>query len=186
MLEMDFTCVPRRLLFGVTGLAGALLISGCGSGGSSPGSSGSAPSAVTKVTVLIAADANDQITEFGAVLESITLTNSSGQSVTLLPESLGTELIHLNGLAEPLMTGTIPQGTYTAATITVGYSAFTCDTVDSDGGLLDSTYAYGAVPANFVSVSLPAPISVTGDSVGMTLRMLVQDSAIISSCGAST
>jgi hypothetical protein len=139
------------------------------------------------VTVVLSSDANDQFTDFDAVLQGITLTNSSGKSVTLLSQSLGTEFVHLNGLIEPIITGTLPQDTYTAATVTVGGARFTCLADDASGGLQDSIFAYGYVPAPDVSVSLPAPISVTGDNMGLTLRMLVQQSAILSSCsgGAS-
>jgi hypothetical protein len=82
---------------------------------------------------------------------------------------------------------TLPQDTYTSATVAVGGAEFTCVTLDTDGGVQVSTFAYGYVQAPFVTVSLPTPISVTGDSMGLTLRMLIQQSAILSSCsgGAS-
>src|SRR5580693_491140 len=177
-------------LLSMTWLACGSLIVGCSSGGSdgvSPTSSNSPPPAVTKVTVVLSSDANDQFTEFGAVLQGIALTNSSGKSVTLLSQSVGTELVHLNGLVEPMITSTLPQDTYTAATVSVGGAEFSCVTLDTDGGVLDATYAYGYVPAPNATVTLPTPISVTGDNMGMTLRMLVQRSAILSSCsgGAS-
>jgi hypothetical protein len=43
------------------------------------------------------------LTSFNAGLQGITLTNSSGKSVTLLSQSVGTEFVHLNGLAEPVI-----------------------------------------------------------------------------------
>jgi hypothetical protein len=138
--------------------------------------------AVTKVTVVLSGNANDQFTDFDAVLQGIQLTNSRGQSVPLLSQSLGTEFVHLNGLVEPAITGTVPQDTYTAASVSVGGAAFSCVTLNADGGVQVSTYAYGYVPAPYVTVSLPAPISVSGDSMGMTLRMLVEQSGIVSSC----
>jgi hypothetical protein len=187
------TALTRRaaphVLLSITWLAWGGLIVGCssgGSGGASPASSNPTP-AVTTVTVVLSSDANDQFTDFDAVLQGITLTNSSGKSVTLLSQSLGTEFVHLNGLIEPMITGTLPQDTYTAATVSVGGAAFTCVFLDTNGGLQVSEFAYGYVPAPNVSVSLPANLLVTGDSMGMTLRMLVQQSATLSSCsgGAS-
>lgn len=180
----------RYLLLSMTGLAWGGLIVGCGSdgpGGASPGSTNNSLPAVTNLTVVLSSDANDQYTDFDAVLQGITLTNSHGESVTLLSQSLGTEFVHLNGLVEPMITATLPQDTYTAATVTVAGAAFTCVALNTEGGVLISTFDYGDVPANFVSVSLPQPISVTGDSMGMTLRMLVQPSAVLSGCsdGAS-
>jgi hypothetical protein len=174
-------------LLPMTWLAWGGLIAGCSSGGSSGASSTSSNSsapAVTKVTVVLSSDANDRFTDFDAVLQGITLTNSSGKAVTLLSQSLGTEFVHLNGLVEPMITGTLPQETYIAATVRVGGAAFTCVALDPDGGLQDSTFAYGYVPAPNVSVNLPVPLSVTGDSMGMTLRILVQQSATLSSCSA--
>jgi hypothetical protein len=206
VLEMDFsakwpsaastpkTALTRRaaphVLLSMTWLAWGGLIVGCssgGSGGTAPTSSNNPTPAVTKVTVVLSSDANDQFTDFIALLQGITLTNSSGKSVTLLSQSLGTEFVHLNGLIEPMITGTLPQDTYTAATVSVGGAEFTCVALDTSGGVQVSTFAYGYVQAPFVTVSLPAPISVTGDSMGLTLRMLVQQSAILSSCsgGAS-
>ena len=161
------------------------LVAGCGSGGpsgGSPASPNSGAPAGTQVTVVLASDANDRFTEFHAVFQGITLTSSAGKSVTLLSQSLGTEFVHLNGLAAPIITGTLPQDTYTAATVTVGYSDFACLALNTDGGLEDSIFAYGYVPAPDVSVNLPGPIEVTGDSMGLTLRILVQQSAILSSC----
>lgn len=46
--------------------------------------------------------ANDLLTSYNAGLQGITLTDSSGKSVTLLSQSVGTEFVHLNGLAEPV------------------------------------------------------------------------------------
>ena len=174
----------------MTWLAWGGLMAGCssgGSGGAPPTSSDNPTPAVTKVTVVLSSDANGQFTDFDAELQGITLTNSSGKSVTLLSQSLGTEFVHLNGLIEPMITGTLAQDTYTAATVIVGGAAFTCVALGTNGGVQDSTYAYGYVPAPDVSASLPAPITVRGDSMGITLRMQVQQSAILSSCsgGAS-
>jgi len=163
------------------------LVVGCssgGSGGASPSPVGSAPQAVTKVTLVLSGDANDQLTTFSAGLQGITLTNSGGKSVTLLSQSVGTEFVHLNGLVEPVITGTVPQDTYTAATVSVGDAGFTCETLNSGGGVQDGTFVDNYVPVSSVSVSLPEPLVVTGDTLGLTLRMLVQKSASLSGCAA--
>jgi hypothetical protein len=170
-----------HVLLSMAVLACGGLIAGC-NGGTGPASSNNSPPAFTKVTVVLSSDANDQLTDFGAALQGITLTNARGQSVTLLSQSLGPEFIHLNGLVEPLITATVPQDTYTAATVSVGGAQFTCVAVDPSGSLRVSSFAYGYVPAPFVTVSLPGPIAVTGDAMGMTLRMLVRQSAILSGC----
>jgi hypothetical protein len=140
--------------------------------------------AVTDVTLVLSSAANDQFADFGAVLQSITLTNASGKSVTLLSQPMGAEFIHLNGLVEPMITGTLPQDTYTSATVTVGNTAFTCVGINTEGGLLVSTYAYGYVEPAFVTVNLPTPIVVSGTSTGLTLQMLTDQSASLSSCAS--
>jgi uncharacterized protein DUF5666 len=181
----------KHALLSMTWLAWGGLIAGCSSGGpgGAPATSSVNPTpAATKVTVVLSSDANDQFTDFGTALQGITLTNSSGKSVTLLSQSLGTEFVHLNALVEPLITGTVPQDTYTSATVTIGGAQFTCVNLGGEGGGLQvATFAYGYVQAPFVTVSLPTPISVTGDSMGLTLRMLIQQSITLSSCsgGAS-
>jgi hypothetical protein len=180
--------VAPHVLLSMTWLACGAMIVGCSSGssgGAPPSSSNNPTPADTKVTVVLSSDANDRFTNFDAVLQGITLTNSSGKSVTLLSQSLGTEFLHLNGLVEPMITGTLPQDTYTEATVTVGGAEFTCVALDASGGVQDSTYAYGYVPVPNVTVTLPAAISVTGDTMGMTLRMQVQQSAILSSCSGA-
>jgi hypothetical protein len=174
---------PASVFLSMTWLAASGLMVGC-SGGGMPASSGNSTPAVTKVTVVLTSDATDQFTQYDAVLQSITLTNSSGKSVALLSQSLGTEFVHINSLVEPAITGTVPQDTYTSATVNIGAAQFTCLTINAEGGVQDSTFAYGYVPASNVSVSLPAPVVVAGASTGLTLRMLVQQSANLSSCAA--
>lgn len=160
------------------------LMTGCGSGDSSPTPTGSNPQAVTKVTLVVSSDANDQLTAFYAALQGITLTNGNGKTVTLLSQPLGSEFIHVNGRVEPLVTVTVPEDIYTSATVTIGGSQFNCVTLGADGALVDSTFAYGYVPAPKVTVALPQPLNISGDSLGLTLRMMVSESATLSSCSA--
>jgi hypothetical protein len=174
----------KYALLTITWLAWGGLMAGCSSGGASSTPSSSSAATVTDVTVVLSSNANDQFTDFGAVLQSITLTNYSGKSVTLLSQPMGAEFIHLNGLVEPMITGTLPQDTYTSATVTVGNTQFTCVGINTEGGLLVSTYAYGYVQPAFVTVNLPTPIVVSGDTTGLTLRMLTDQSASLSSCAS--
>jgi len=161
------------------------LMAGCSSGG--PGGNASvspmnASPAVTSVTMVLASDANDQLSEFDLQLQALSLANSSGKTVTLLAQSQGTEFVHVNGVAEPLLTLAVPQDIYTSASATVGGVQFTCLGLDASGSLVDSVSAYGYTPTAKVSVSLPQPILITGASMGLTLRLLVSRSASFSSC----
>ncbi len=175
------------LLF--TLFATATLATACGSGNgtATPHFSGN-----TQVSLVLTSTANDQLSQFSFGFTSITLTSPSGTTVSLLSEpqntSLGAELIHVNGEIDPLITVSVPQGIYTAATMQImGGADFTCVTLtppDSQGqqSLDTSTYAYGYVPNNMVSVSLPSPITVTGNSMGLLLDLQASQSATYSSC----
>jgi Domain of unknown function (DUF5666) len=173
-------------------LAAALLSTGCGSSGSAstPQFSGN-----TQVTVVLTSTANDQLTRFNFGFTSITLTSQSGTTVSLLSEPQnsfdGAELIHVNGGLDPLVTVSIPQGIYTAATVQIlGGSSFDCVTFappnsQGPGSLYTSEFAYGFVPNNMVNVSLPSPITVTGASMGLLMDLQVAQSATYPGCGPS-
>src|SRR5580658_2956456 len=88
----------KFVLLTINWLAWGGLMAACSSGGASGAPSNSTAPALTNVTVVLSSDANDQFTDFGAVLQSITLTNRSGKSVTLLSQPMGAEFIHLNSL----------------------------------------------------------------------------------------
>jgi hypothetical protein len=166
-------------------LALSLLIAGCSSGG--PASSAAepvTPAATTQVNLVMSSDANDQFSIFAAELQSVTLSNSSGRSVTLFSNPLFVDFVHFNGVAGPLATATIPQDTYTSATVAVGSAQFSCDYLNASGGLNVATFAYGSTPAGHITVTLPQPITVTGDSMAIALRLLVSQSATASSCSS--
>src|SRR5580704_6859867 len=115
------TFVPRlcsasalrpRFLFVAWILLTAAGMSGCGS----TGPSGPQLSGNTSVTVILSSTANDQLSQYIAAFQNITLTSQSGKTVALLsatPDSApDAEFIHLNGRAEPLLTVSIPQDIY--------------------------------------------------------------------------
>ena len=90
--------------------------------------------------------------------------------------------MHLNGSAEPWLAVSIPQDIYVAATATIGGAQFVCSQLTPDGGLDTSTFAYGQTPQANVTVNLPAPITVTGNTMGLVLNLLVQQSQMYSAC----
>ena len=182
---MRFVSSSPRHLFAVPFtliLAAALFTTGCGSSGST-----SAPqfSGNTAVTVAASSTANDQLTEFDLGFQSITLTSQSGKTATLASSStsgLGAEFTHLNGLAQPLLTATIPQGIYTSATVTLGGGAFVCIALGQlDGEQTLSTATYSLFPPT-ATVNFPSPLTVTGTSMALSLDLLVSQSATIGDC----
>lgn len=162
----------------LTLILSAAAISGCGGAPPAPVVRGN-----TMVTVVLSSTANDQLTEFDLTLQSITLTSQSGNTVTLLSAMQGTEFIHVNGAIEPLVTVSVPQDVYTSATATVGGAQFTCVELSSaTGGIDTSTFAYGQTPSANVAVNLATPISITGNSMGLSLNLLVAQSAAYDTC----
>jgi hypothetical protein len=166
----------------------SIVVVGCGSG-ASPSTAGSsnplpAGNAFTSVTLVVTGTANDQLSEFDIEFQKIALIRQSGASITVLTASASqaAEFVHVNGDSEPLLSATIPSDVYTGATVTVGTAAFTCIGLTASGGLLTSTYVYGQTPTSDVTVTLPAPISVQGASMGLALNMLVTPSATYSQC----
>ena len=55
----------------------------------------------TSVTVLLSSTANDQVTNFAAQLQNLTLTSRSGKTVNLLSSHQSAEFTHINGGIEP-------------------------------------------------------------------------------------
>ncbi len=169
-------------------LAVVSIIAGCGSGRMS-GSSAPQFSGNTSVTVMLTSTANDQLAEFDLGFQSITLTSQSGKTVSLLsaPASgrlLGAEFMHINGTAEPLVTGSIPQDIYTSATINLGGALMVCvalGPVDGEESLSQAFYNVLPQPS-IATVNFATPITVTGSSMVLSLDLLVVQSATLGDC----
>ena len=102
-------------LFGaivVVALACLLTVTGCGSNNNQTSSASAAG------TVVNFGDApNDKIIAFELTINAITLTGGSNPSILAKPTEI--ELTHDMAAFEPLSLVTVPNGTYTAATLTV-------------------------------------------------------------------
>lgn len=162
----------------LTVLAGIGITTGCGSSAPTPPKF----SGNTSVTVLLSSTANDQVTRFDLAFQTLTLTNQSGTTVTLLSSQQPAEFMHLNGGIEPLMTVSVPQGIYTSATATLGGAVFVCIGQVPGGGLEIANYSLvnqGPV------VNLASPITVTGNSMALLLNMQVSSSAVFPGCWSS-
>jgi hypothetical protein len=164
----------------LTSIIAATLTTGCGSSGSSGG--GQKLSGNTSVTVLLASTANDQVSRFDVELQSLTLTNQSGKTVTLLSSQQPAEFMHLNAGIEPLTTVTIPQDIYTSATVTLGGAVFVCIAQVPGGGLGFANYS---IINQGPTVNLTSPITVTGSGMTLLLNMQVSSSAVFPMCWTS-
>lgn len=175
----DFTAV----ICGVLSIA----LTGCGTGngggtGGGSGTGGPVPGETTHVMLLISGTANDRFAVFGASIQGLTLTNSSGSTVPLVSTTERAEFIHVNGTAEPFLDVTVPQDTYTSATITIPYGYFTylflntssqSETVSTDADESNVT-----VPS---TVTLVAPLAIQGSNMVLELTLLAAQSGSYSS-----
>ncbi len=153
------------------------------------------PPWLTNVVVVLTGTANDKLLDVRVTIASITLADQAGKQVTLynnpsalnpgIPTGPG-EFLHLNGRSEPLVTVSVPPGTYTMATVKVGSCQFTAVSVNSSGGLVDSTYAEGLCGQGTgnASVDIPSPITISGPVMALSLNMLVPQSYTLNGTGA--
>ncbi|HLJ85717.1 MAG TPA: DUF5666 domain-containing protein [Candidatus Angelobacter sp.] len=191
MISMLFSFPPRKrallpaVTFNLLLFAIVFIAAGCGNGGSIPTKSSAptptpTPGGNAQVALVVSSTADDQVSEFDLLIKSIVLTNQAGATVTLLDSPQSLEFIHLNGTAEPLLSASIPQGVYTAASMALDIGApvdavFICVGLDSSGSVSGSLFGGGA--ANVAAV-LPAPLVVNEDTMGLSLNLLVSRSAI--------
>jgi hypothetical protein len=173
---------PRRICAGLA-LTTALLLAGCGSGGSNSPTVAPPPYAVTtQVTLALGSAANDRLAEYDVTFQGVTLTSQSGHTVTLLSAAQSAEFIHVNGASEPMLTVAVPQDTYTAATVTISSASATCLSLASAGGILANTFSDNGLVAGSVTVTVPKPITISGMGQGLLLNLQVSQSAQFSNC----
>jgi Domain of unknown function (DUF5666) len=193
---------PVRWYSGVTSVSAVLFIllalcaylaAGCGSSGMSSVTVPPPPPSPTSVTMVVSSTANGQFTNFYVDVTSISLTNQSGTTVTVLaaPQSntftqiQEAEFIHLNGQTAPFLAAMVPQDTYTSATLTYSYAQFTHLRLNASGALETVTDAAGGPNsiAQTASVNLPAPLAIRGSAMAVSLDLQVSSSATFTDHG---
>jgi hypothetical protein len=149
-------------------------LAGCGGGGSGARTTFSGN---TNVVLLASSTANDQLQHFGVTLNSLTLTSQSGanaKTVNLISTPVGDEFIHLNGLVEPLASVAVPQGIYASASANVSMISPAC--AGQAPGILLTDGAVTALAPTATTIDLTAPITVSGDAMGLILNLQVAKS----------
>jgi hypothetical protein len=147
----------------------ALLTAGCG------GATETTFRGNTAVTLFATGTANDLLTSFRAGISSLTLTSKSGATIDLLPSPIAPDFIHENGIVQPEGTTSVPQGDYVSATASFSGGGFVCSYLIENGAYGTADYGY-EIPAPNLTVTLPAPITVTGSSMGLQLELPVSQS----------
>ena len=155
-------------------------MTGCG-GGSSPTSPIPPPAQNTSVTLLVSSTANDRVIQANLTVTKLMLTDAMGNSVNVLSSPQSAEFMHLNGPTESLVTVDVPQGVYTAATATLGNADFACVALTSSGGIsAGNTTQISGAP----TVTVPAPISISGTHLNLVLNLQISSSQGNSACSA--
>ena len=167
--------VSGFLLLATVALAGA--VAGCGFG---TDMTGPVLRGNTTVVVLLSSTANDQLSQFNVTFNSLTLTSQSGKVVNLFTTPQKAEFMHLNGTVEPLITVSIPQDVYTAASATIQSPQVSCVMLQPTGGLLTDEFQSGSTPT--ATVSVPSPITVRGAAMGLLLNLQVAQSVMPANC----
>ena len=118
------------VLFIVTAL---FLMAACGGGNTTVKTSTPTPSpAASTVQVSIGDDPGDRVASLSVTINAISLSSAGATPVSVLPAPVTVEVTSLAGTTTPLSTVTVPAGTYTQASITVGSMTVTC--VDPNTG----------------------------------------------------
>ena len=176
--------IPSRARFSalLALLLGVYIASGCSSGMSM---NPPPVNATSNVVVAMTSTANDRLVQFHITIASIDLVDKAGNTVTLYTNSNpqgfssgNVEFMHLNGVVEPVVTAKVPQGVYTQAIVKVTSCSFTNVTVNSNGGVVESTYAEGLCGQGTgqTTVNLPAPIAISGSTMALSLDLRVGQS----------
>jgi hypothetical protein len=135
----------------------------------------------TMVVVMASSTANDQFPQFNVAFSGLTLTSQSGKTANLFNTPQKAEFIHLNGTAEPMVSVSVPQDVYTAASATIQNSGFECvSLLPTLGGV--QTSAFGPNAMLTATLTLPSPITVSGTAMGLLLNLQVEKSATTSNC----
>lgn len=92
---------------------------GCSSSNQSMPPVAFTPTTGATMAVNVGDSPSDGIVDFEMTINTITLTDTSNHTVTVLSTPTRVELTHVNGTVEPIAVMSVPAGTYTKATITV-------------------------------------------------------------------
>ncbi|HUY80186.1 MAG TPA: hypothetical protein VMU92_00480 [Acidobacteriaceae bacterium] len=124
---------------------------------------------------MLTSTGNDQLEDYRTFVESLSLKSKSGQIVPLLSSPQESEFSTLNAGSEPLLTASVPQGIYTSATANIGSTYFSCVTYSQNIHI--NSFGYGYVPAQFVTINFPSSITVSGQSMTLSLDLDLSKSA---------
>jgi hypothetical protein len=154
---------------------GALVLGGCS--GATNAVLGISPSTTTATVPVSLTDApSDVVLATSLTLNTVTLTNSKGATVSVLSSPLTFEATRLDAVQEPLMMPAIPEDTYTSVALT--YSNAQVAYVDTATKQVVTTA--GVLANNSQTITFPNAITVSNSSTGLLVDYLVANSVVIS------
>jgi len=159
---------PIRGIAILVALTTAMLLAACGGGNNvaqnpmPPSPTGSPGS--TAISVNVGDAPSDRVIAFELTINSIVLTRSDNSTVSLLSTPRRIEVTHLAGTSEPLVLSSVPQGSYTSATISV--SAPEVVFIDNTGRPVEREFP---TFSKTVTVNFNPPLSVGTTPLVLTL-----------------
>ena len=178
-------CIPGLRMFLMIGVTACL--AGCSSGsGSAPSSSGSTQAQTGSVYVLGTDAPLPSVVSFAVNLQSITLSNGSATPVSILNGAQTVDFARFNGLSTLLDFNSIPAGTYTTATITLGSA--TLGYLNTQSGAAPTVASMPAtLTQSVVTINLASPFVVnSGDMDALRFDFDLQQSIQVDANGQIT
>ncbi len=154
----------------------ALIVAGCTAGLAGSSAITAIISTPVSVPVTITDDPGDQILAASLTLNSVVLTNTKGQTASILAAPLTFEASHLDAVQEPLFIPSIPQDSYTSVTLTyanpvvIYLDASTKQVVTANATLAGATQ----------TITFASPITIDKTQMSLLVDFLVAKSVAIS------
>lgn len=146
--------------------AGVLALSGCTASMTSNPSS----NAKTGPSFVIGTDAPmDAVTSFTVQVQSVVLTDASGNTASLISGTPTVDFARFNGLQTLLDMNAVPAGTYTSATITLGSATIGYLDTTSTPPVISTQAA--VLSSNTVTATLDKPLVIATDGTPAGLRI---------------
>jgi len=150
------------------------LVLGC-SNSLTPSTATNISSPAVVVPVLITDAPSAPVVSFSLTINSITLTDTAGQTASVLSSPTTIEICHLNGIQAPLVTANVPQDTYVSATIT--FSNPQISYINSSGQPVTVT---PTLATTSFTQTFKTPITINNTSTSLLVDLLAAQSVTIS------
>jgi hypothetical protein len=171
------TLVPAATLASLAVLAAAaLFVAGCSSANTAATPASTVTAVKTAVPITITDAPGDQIVAASLTLNSMVLTDASGQTASLLSAPYTFEATHLDAVQEPMFTPSIPEDTYVSVALT--YSNAQVAYIDPTTKKV--VQATGTLANSSQTIPFSTPIVIGNTTTSLLIDYLVANSVSIS------